>query len=210
MLLSGICNRTIPLFFLDFSRYLRGRSRVSRRREDSCFQRAVWLRQPPRYPFFPQLIISWLRHRRESIDGDFAIDSSRSIDTALAPPPSCPLFQGSPSANALAARELLVTSPTYRYARTHARIARSLAHAHAHLYTCTRNTHADRARVLYSERKVRPRGRMRAWGTSVSTSIKPRFRGLGLIFCLVLFILFLRRRRLLLLLSALFQPLRTS
>lgn len=146
--------------------------------------------------FSPQLIISWLRHRRESIDGDFAIDSSRSIDTALAPPPSCPLFQGSPSANALAARELLVTSPTYRYARTHARTHRTLvhAHAHAHLYACTRNTHADRARVLYSERKVRPRGRMRAWGTSVSTSIKPRFRGLGLIFCLVLFILFLRRR----------------
>lgn len=103
--------------------------------------------QTPRIFFFPRFdhLVASLPtgiHRR-----DFAIDSSRSIDTALAPPPSCPLFQGSPSANALAARELLVTSPTYRHACTHsrtrARIARARALAHA--YTCKRNTHADGA-----------------------------------------------------------------
>jgi len=116
---------------------------------------------------------------------DFAIDSTRTIDTALAPPPSRPLFQGSPSANALAARELLVTSPTYRYAR-----ART---AHA------RRTHARGSGAgLHGERKVRPRENVHGVLLPPLPS-SPGFRGPGLIFCLVLLV------------SVLFQrPLRTS
>lgn len=135
--------------FLNFYRYLCSQKCISHRCEDSRFHQTV--RQISICVFFfpgrsssPSTRI----HRR-----DFAIDSSRSIDTALAPPPFCPLFQGFPSANALAARELLVTSPTYRYTRVHA--SRLLTH------TCARTTRTQMEPELYGERKVRPRQNVR-------------------------------------------------
>jgi len=79
---------------------------------------------PSPSPCFPPSPSAFRRFATDHSRCDFAIDSTRTIDTALAPPPSRPLFQGSPSANALAARELLVTSATYRYARARTAHAR--------------------------------------------------------------------------------------
>lgn len=106
---------------------------------------------------------------------DFAIDSSRSIDTALAPPPSCPPLPRIPLRKCISG-ERAFSDVTHIQIRVHAR---------------TNVTRADGAE-LYGERKVRPREEKKreregeyAWGTPVSTSIKSGFRGPGLIFCLV-------------------------
>lgn len=140
MLLSGICNRTIPLSFSWIFPVIYAATAAStRRREDSCFQRAVWLRQPPRYPFFPpadHLAASPPTgiHRRWFCHRFFTLHRYGTGATSfLSPLPRIPLRK-------CISGERAFSDVTHVQIRTHARIARSFTLTLTRTYTRARAT----------------------------------------------------------------------
>lgn len=148
----------------DFFRYLRGHRRISLR-EDSRFQRAVWLRQVLR-SFFSQPINSWLhpsvwfRHRFFTLHRYGTGATSFLFPLSRIPLRKC--ISG----------ERAFSDVTHIQIRTHACTHHALARVHMHAQ------HARGSERPDCTVKGKSAGEC-AWGTSVSTSIKPRFRGLG-------------------------------